>query len=59
MDQVIAADRQGIAVAGDDPHAEIGIGQFDGRSDRWRAAVDSMKSVGVHVIGEPAGTADA
>ena len=50
VQQVIAADRQRIAVAGDDPHVEIRIGKLRPGRDRRRAAVNGMKTVGRHVI---------
>ncbi len=57
--QVIAADRQPVAVAGDDPHRQIGPAGFQARGHGRRPAVDRVDAVGVHVIGKPAGAADA
>ena len=34
VDQVVATDRQAVAVAGDDPHVEVGAGHGDAR---WRS----------------------
>ena len=59
VDQVVAADREPVAVAGDDPHVEVRTGDRDPGRDRRRAAVDAVHAVGVHVIREPARAADA
>ena len=48
-----------IAIAGDDPHVELGVGQLETGGDRRRAAVDGVKPVRVHVVGEAARAADA
>ena len=57
--RVVAADRQRIAVAGDDPHVEFGIGELDPGRHRRRAAVDGVEAVGRHVIRKAARAADA
>ena len=54
VDQVVATDRQHVAVAGDDPHVEVGARQRDAGGDRRRAAVDAVHAVGVHVVREAA-----
>src|SRR5690606_19383296 len=59
MDEMIAADAEGVSVAGDDPYLEIGIGELDAGGNGGSPAVDGMKTVGIHVIGESAGAADA
>ena len=59
MDQVVAADRQRVAVAGDDPHVEVGTGERHAGGDRRRAAVDAVQAVRVHVVREPGGAPDA
>jgi len=59
MDHVIAADRQAVAVAGDDPHVELGARDLEARRDGRRAAVDRVEAVRVHVVREPARAADA
>ena len=48
--RVITTDRQRIAVAGDDPHVEIGVGELDARRHRWRTPVDRVEAVGLHII---------
>ena len=59
MHEMIAADRQGVAVAGDHPDHEIGPADFQAGGHGGRPAVNRMDSVSVHVIGKPAGAADA
>ena len=54
VDQVVAADRQPVAVAGDHPHVEVGPGHGDAGGDGRRAAVDAVHAVGVHVVREAA-----
>ena len=59
VDEVVAADRQRVPVAGHDPDVELRLrGREPGR-DRGRAPVDAVEAVGVHVIREPAAAADA
>ena len=57
--QVVAADRQAVAVAGDDPHVQVGPHRLEARGHGRRAAVDRVHAVGVHVVREAAGAADA
>ena len=57
--RVVAADRQRVAVAGDDPHVELGVGELDAGRDRRRAAVDRVEAVARHVIRKAARAADA
>src|SRR5439155_16017464 len=59
VNQVIAADRQSVAVAGDDPDVQIGAGEPNAGGKRRRPAVNAVETIGVHVVGEPARTADA
>ena len=59
MDQMIAADRQHVAVAADDPHIEIRAGHGEAGRDRRRAAVNRVHPVGVPVVRETSGAADA
>ena len=56
---MIAADGQRVAVAGGNPHVEIGPGQIQTGGEGGGAAVDGMEAVGVEVIRESAGAADA
>ena len=57
--RMVAADRQRIAVAGDDPHVELGIGELDAGREGRCAAVDGVEAVGLHVVGETRRAADA
>ena len=57
--QVVAADRQRVAVARDDPHQQIGPADLEAGGHRRGAAVNRVDAVGVHVIGKPARAADA
>ena len=59
VDEVVAADRQAVAVAGDDPHVEVGPGHGQAGGDGRRPAVDRVHAVGVHVVREAARAADA
>ena len=53
VDQVVAADRQRVAVAGDDPHRQVGPGDREPGGDRRGPAVDGVHAVGVEVVREP------
>ena len=58
VDQVVAADRERVAVTGDHPDREVlARGREPGR-DRRGAAVDRVHAVGVEVVGEARGAAD-
>jgi hypothetical protein len=59
VDQVVAADRQPVAVAGDHEHLQVGAGRGDARRDGWRTPVDRVEAERVHVVREAAGAADA
>ena len=59
VDQVVAADRQRVAVAGHDPDREVVARGGEAGGERGRAAVDAVHPVRVHVVGEAAGAADA
>ncbi len=59
VQDVVAADAQGVAVTGDHPDAELGPGGLEAGGDGRRAAVDAVEAVGVHVVGQAAGAADA
>src|SRR3546814_4125009 len=50
--RMIAADRQPVAVAGDDPDVEMRIRELQPRRERRRAAVDRMEAIGFHIIGK-------
>src|SRR3546814_10096665 len=57
--RMIAADRQPVAVAGDDPDVEMRIRELQPRRERRRAAVDRMEAIGFHIIGKARRAADA
>ena len=59
VDQVVAADRERVAVAGHDPHREVGPRDRQARRDRRRATVDRVHPVRLHVVREPRRAADA
>ena len=59
VDEVVAADGQGVAVAGDDPDVEVGPGHGQAGGQGRGPAVDGVDAVGVHVVGEAGGAADA
>src|SRR3546814_4688710 len=50
--RMIAADRQPIAVAGHDPHVEIGVRELQSRRKGRRAAMDRVEAVCFHIIGK-------
>ena len=58
VDQVVAADRERVAVAGHDPDREVLARGGDPGRDRRGAAVDAVHPVGVHVVDEAPGAAD-
>ena len=59
VDEVVPADRERVAVAGDDPHGEVGPRHGEAGRDRGRATVDRVHPVRLHVVREPGGAADA
>ncbi len=59
VDEVVAADAQGVAVAGDDPHGQVRAGDGEAGGDGRGAAVDGVHAVGVHVVREARRAADA
>ena len=58
MDKVVAPDGRGIAVAHDDDHLELGVGQLHARGKGECTAVRGVECIDVHVNGQPPGTAD-
>ncbi len=59
MDEMVAADRQRVSVAGDDPDREILTRQRQTCRDRRRTAVNGVHAIGFQVVREPARAADA
>ena len=58
VDQVVAADRHRVAVAGHDPDGQVRAGHAQPGRDRRRAAVDRVHPVRLHVVREARGAAD-
>ena len=59
VDQVVAADRERVAVAAHHPHRQVRPRGGHARGQRRRAPVDAVHPVGVHVVDEPPRAADA
>ena len=59
VDEVIATDGEAVAVAADLPDGEGGVGDLGAGADGSGTAVDGLHGVGVHVVGQTAGAADA
>lgn len=59
MHEVVAADGERVSVSGDHPDLHIGACDFDAGCNRGRTTMDTVEPVGVHVVREPAGAADA
>ena len=59
VEQVVAADRQAVAIAGHNPHRKLGVRDLDTGRECGGAAVDRVEAIGVHVVGEAARAADA
>ena len=53
MNQVVRADREAVAVAGDDPNGQIRIRAFDAHGDGRRAPVNAVNAIGIEVVWEP------
>src|SRR5207245_845159 len=58
VQEVISADRQSIAVTGDDPDLQLGTAELHAGGDRGSSAVNAMQAIRVQVVREPARTAD-
>src|SRR6202022_2013698 len=59
MDEMVAADRQRVPVASDDPDREILTRQRQTCRDRRRTAVNRVQAIGFQVIREPAWATEA
>jgi hypothetical protein len=59
VNQVVAADGQGVAVAHQRDDVELGVGHLDARGEAERPPVGGVHGVEVHVHGQPPGAADA
>src|SRR3990170_1049143 len=58
VQQVVAADREPVAVAGHDENLELGPRQLEPGGDSRRPPVDRVEAVRVHVVREAARAAD-
>ena len=58
MDRMISPDTETIPVTGDNPDAELGTARLQPRSNSRGPAMDRMHAIGIHIIGEPAATAN-
>ena len=56
---MVPTDAEAIAITGDDEDGELGAGGLEARRDGGGAAMDGVEAVGVDVVGESAGAADA
>ena len=52
VNEVVAADRKCVTIAGDHPHTQVWIGALYSGCDCRRATVNAVKAIGVHVIGK-------
>lgn len=59
MDEMVAADGRGVAVAHGHEDVELGAGQLQARGEAEGAAVQGVHGVEVHVAGDAGGAADA
>jgi hypothetical protein len=59
MHRMVAADRERIAIAGDDPHVQLRVGELHPGRDRGRAAVDGVEAIALDIIRKARGAADA
>ena len=59
MDEVVATDSHGVAVAHVHPNTEFGVGQFHAGSDSAGAAVNAVETVGVDIIRNTGRASDA
>ena len=55
---MVAADRGGVAVAGDDDHVQLGVGHLDPGGERDGPAVGGVQGVEIHVARHSARATD-
>ena len=58
VDEVVTTDGEAVAVAGDEPYADVGACRFDAGSDGGATAVNGVEAVSVHVVRQTRGAAD-
>ena len=59
MNEMVAPDREHVAVAAQSPDRQVGSRHGQARGERRRASVDAVHSIRVHVVGEATRAADA
>src|SRR3990172_4373808 len=59
MDQVVSADAQPVPVSGDHPDVQLRPADLEAGGNGRGTAVNRVKPIGVHVVGEAAGAADS
>jgi len=59
VDEVVAADGEGVAVAADHDHMEVRPGDLDSGGEGQRPSVRGVEGVEIHVANRAGGTADA
>src|SRR6202521_5766384 len=59
MQKVVATDAETVTVAGYDEDLEVAARRLEAGGDRWRAAVDAVEPVRVHVVRQAAVATDA
>ena len=58
MDKVVAADGESVAVAAHLPYSEFRIGNLATGGNGSGTSVNGVHAVGIHIVGQTAGTAD-
>ena len=58
VDEVVTTDGEAVAVAGDEPNADVGACRLDAGSDGRATAVNGVEAVSVHVVRQTRGAAD-
>jgi len=59
MYPVASPDGEAVSISGRDPDVEVRAPGFDAASDRQRAPMQAVESIGTHVVWQAAGAADA
>ncbi len=58
MDEVVAADGESVSVARHLPDGQLRVGHLAACGNGGRTTVNGVHAVGIHVVGQAAGTAD-
>src|SRR5262249_1936939 len=59
MNEMIAANRESVAVAGHYPHVEVGPSHLEPGCNRRRPPMNRMETIRIHVVRKAAGASDA